>query len=697
MLKFLKKAMTTFSDDAANPLLNAADLIDYAAIRPEHAVPAIRELAERTSAVLAKVTAPECRPSWETVAEPLERSLLAFSRAWGAVGHLQSVCDTPALRDVFNEALPIATDLYLRVSQDEKLYAQYRAIAASPEFEKLSAVRRRIVKHELRDFELSGASLPEDKRARVRTVSQELSQLSQKFSENLLDATNAFELLIDDEARLKGIPADTIALYRASAAAAGKEGFRLTLQYPSYLPAMKYCADRNIRETLYRAFSTRASEMDGGKFDNTPLIDRILALRTEEAELLGFQNFAELSLATKMAKDPDEVLSFLRGLAQRSRSRAEADAAEVDAFARESLGIADVQPWDRAYAAEKLREARYSYSDAEVKRYFTQKAVFRGLFKLVERLFGITIEEASASVWHPDVKYFEVKRAGEKIAAFYADLYARDGKRSGAWMDGERTRRIEDGKLITPVAYLVTNFTAPQEGREATMTHDEVTTLFHEFGHTLHHILTAQTEAQVSGISGVEWDAVELPSQFLENFAWEREVVKSISAHAETGEALPDALFDKMIAAKNFEAGAFCVRQVEFALFDMLLHTSFDPAKETPQQVLDAVRREVAVVIPPAWNRFPQSFSHIFAGGYAAGYYSYKWAEVLSADCFSAFEEEGVLNPETGRRYLTEILERGSSRDAMENFIAFRGRRPEIDALLRLSGIIDGKQPASEA
>lgn len=694
MLKFLKKAMTPSPADASNPLLSIVDLIDYAAVRPEHVVPAVRALAKNVEAALAQVTAPETPATWEAVVEPLERASLEFSRAWGAVGHLQSVVDTPALRDAFNEALPIATDLYLKLSQDDKLYAKYRELSTSDAFDALDPVRRRIVEHELRDFELSGAALPLTRRERVKAIGQELSQLSQKFSENLLDATNAFELIIEDESRLAGIPAETVALYRASAEAAGKQGWRLTLQYPSYLPAMKYCADRQIREALYRAFSTRASEFDGGRFDNTPLITRILSLRAEEAGLLGFDDYGELSLATKMAKNPKQVLDFLRDLARRSKARAESDAAQVDAYARDVLGIADVEPWDRAYAAEKLREARYSYSDAEVKRYFTQKAVFRGLFRLVERLFGIEIAEAAAPVWHPDVRYFEVRRDGEKIAAFYADLYAREGKRSGAWMDGERTRRIEDGRLITPIAYLVTNFAAPQEGREATMTHDEVTTLFHEFGHTLHHILTAQTEAQVSGINGVEWDAVELPSQFLENFAWEREVVRSISAHAETGEALPDELFEKMIAAKNYEAGAFCVRQVEFALFDMLLHTEFDPAKDSVSELLDAVRREVAVVFPPAWNRFPQSFSHIFAGGYAAGYYSYKWAEVLSADCFSAFEEEGVLNPEIGRRYLKEILERGSSRDAMENFVAFRGRKPEIDALLRLSGIIDDKAGA---
>ena len=678
----------------ANPLLNVTDLFDYAAIRPEHVMPAIEMLAKRTEVALEEAVNPATPATWEAVVEPLEATEEAFSRVWGAVGHLESVMDTPALREAFNTALPVATTLFLKISQDDRLYAKYRAIAESEAFKALSPVRQRIIRRNLRDFELSGAALPAAERARMTEIGQTLSQLSQKFSENLLDATNAFELVFPDETRLAGVPAETLAMYRESARAAGKEGFRLTLQYPSYLPAMKYCDDRGVRETLYRAFATRAAEFDGAKWDNTPLIREILQLRAEEAKLLGFRSYADLSLATKMASSPEEVTNFLRDLANRSRERAQADAAELEAYGREHLGLEKLEAWDRAWVAEKLREARYSYSDAEVKRYFTQSAVLRGLFGMVEKLFNITVEERPASVWHPDVKYFEVRRDGKQIAAFYADLYAREGKRSGAWMDGERTRkRRPDGTLVTPVAYLVTNFAAPASNEEATMTHDEVTTLFHEFGHTLHHILTAQEEAEVSGINGVEWDAVELPSQFLENFAWEREVVETISAHTETHEPLPESLFSKMVAAKNFEAGAFCVRQVEFALFDMLLHSpEFDPAKDSVEALLDQVRHEVAVVFPPAWNRFPQSFSHIFAGGYAAGYYSYKWAEVLSADCFSAFEEEGVLNPVTGQRYLTEILERGSSRDAMENFIAFRGRKPELDALLRLSGIVEASK-----
>lgn len=670
-----------------NPLLNIDDLIDYRRVKPEHIAPAIQTLSEALRTTIARVTAAETPATWEAVAEPLEKATLAFGRAWGAVGHLQSVVDTAALRDAYNAELPGVTQLFIDLSQNEALFKKYKALAASESFRSLPLVRQRIVERELRDFRLSGAELPEDKRQRVKAIGERLSMLSQKFSENLLDATNAWELILSDTTRLAGIPADTQALFAANAKAAGKEGWRITLHFPSYLPVMQYAEDRSLREELYRAFSTRAAEFGDGKYDNTPLINEILELRREEAVLLGFENFAEESLATKMADTPANVIAFLRDLASRAKPYAERDMAELKAFAADRLGIKDFAPWDQAYAAEKLREDRYSYSDQTVKQYFTEPTVFAGLFKLVETLYGIDIRQSEASTWHDDVKYFEVFKNGKQIAAFYADLYAREGKRSGAWMDSDRTRAVIDGKLELPVAYLVCNFAPGLEGRPATMTHDEVTTLFHEFGHCLHHLLTAQTEAAVSGINGVEWDAVELPSQFMENFAWEWDVVESITCHVETGESLPRELFDKMLAAKNFESGMACVRQVEFALFDMLLHTDFDPRKEDFQALLRAVREEVAVSFPPAYNRFPQSFSHIFAGGYAAGYYSYKWAEVLSADAFSAFEESGILNPQTGEKFLEELLSRGSSRDAMENFMAFRGRRPSIDALLRHSGM----------
>ena len=674
-----------------NPLLNATGLIDYSAIKPTDIAPAVDQLAQQLQDTIAQVTAPDTPATWEAVVQPLELATLAFTRAWGVVGHLQSVVDTPELRDAYNAKLPMVTQLFIDLSQNEALFAKYRAMKASDAFATLSDVRRRIIDHEIRDFRLSGAELPETERARVKTIGERLSMLNQKFSENLLDATNAWHLLIEDEARLAGIPADTKAMYAANAKAAGQTGWRITLHFPSYLPVMQYADDRALRETVYHAFATRAAEFDGAKFDNTPLIKEILQFRQEESSLLGFANYAEASLATKMADTPKEVIAFLRDLASRAKPYAQKDMTALRAFAKETLGIDDLQPWDQAYASEKLRQARYSYSDQEVKQYFTEPTVFAGLFHLAETLYGIKIRQSTASTWHPDVKFFEVFRDNQLVAAFYADLYAREGKRSGAWMDSDRTRCYVNGELQTPVAYLVCNFAPGIDGRPATMTHDDVTTLFHEFGHCLHHLLTQQTEVAVSGISGVEWDAVELPSQFMENFAWEWDVVKQLTHHIDTGATLPRELFDKMLAAKNFQSGMACVRQVEFALFDMLLHTSFDPNVDDVQALLNDVRQEVAVSFPPAYNRFPQSFSHIFAGGYAAGYYSYKWAEVLSADAFSAFEETGILNTQTGQRFMNEILARGSSRDAMDNFIAFRGRKPSIDALMRHSGMADNE------
>lgn len=674
-----------------NPLLNTTGLIDSAAIKPTDIAPAIDQLAQALQNTITQITAPETPATWEAVVQPLELATLAFTRAWGVVGHLQSVVDTPELRDAYNAKLPMVTQLFIDLSQNEALFAKYRAMKASDSFSMLSDVRRRIIDREIRDFRLSGAELPEKERTRVKAIGERLSMLNQKFSENLLDATNAWHLLIEDESRLAGLPADTKAMYAANAKAAGQTGWRITLHFPSYLPVMQYADDRALRETVYHAFATRAAEFDDAKFDNTPLIKEILQLRQEESSLLGFANYAEASLATKMADTPKEVIAFLRDLASRAKPYAQKDMTALRAFAKETLGIDDLQPWDQAYASEKLRQARYSYSDQEVKQYFTEPTVFAGLFHLAETLYGIKIRQSTASTWHPDVKFFEVFRDDQPVAAFYADLYAREGKRSGAWMDSDRTRCYVNGELQTPVAYLVCNFAPGIDGRPATMTHDDVTTLFHEFGHCLHHLLTQQTEVAVSGISGVEWDAVELPSQFMENFAWEWDVVQNLTHHIDTGASLPRELFDKMLAAKNFQSGMACVRQVEFALFDMLLHTSFDPNKDDVQALLNDVRQEVAVSSPPAYNRFPQSFAHIFAGGYAAGYYSYKWAEVLSADAFSAFEETGILNPQTGQRFMNEILARGSSRDAMDNFVAFRGRKPTIDALMRHSGMADNK------
>lgn len=673
---------------STNPLLSINDLIDFPAIKPEHIVPGMKTLIDEAQQTLTAVTQESTPATWDDVITPLERKTLALSRAWGAVSHLMSVCDEPQLRKAYNEALPIVTQFWIGLSQST-LSQKYKAIKESKEFQTLSPVRQRIINEELIDFKLAGAFLPEDKKAQLKSVKETLAQESQKFSENLLDATNAYGLLVDDEKELAGIPADDIASFKETAKANDQEGYRITLQIPHYLAVLQYAQNRKLRETLYHAYVTRASELDfDGKFNNNDVMRRIVELREKEAALLGYRNYGEVSLATKMAQSPDEVIAFLRDLAQKSLPQAKADMAEVKAFAKEKLGIANPQSWDLPFASEKLREARYSYSDQEVKQYFTLPAVFKGLFGLVQTLFNIRIVKDSAPVWHPDVQFFRIENAkGEKIAQFYMDLYARPNKRGGAWMDNDRTRNRLYGELQTPIAYLVCNFAKPVGDKPALLTHDDVLTLFHEFGHGLHHMLSRIEEPAASGINGVEWDAVECPSQFMENFAWDWTVLENLTSHVQTGEKLPRALYDKMLAAKNFQSAMAMVRQLEFGLFDMLLHTSFDSQKDDILTLLNEVRKEVAVTEQPAYNRFANSFSHIFAGGYAAGYYSYKWAEVLSSDAFSLFEETGILNPTTGQKWLNEVLAVGSSRPAMDSFIAFRGRAPKIDALLRHSGI----------
>lgn len=671
-----------------NPLLSINDLIDFPAIKPEHVVPAMKSLIADAQETLTAVTQDSTPATWDDVITPLEKKTLSLSRAWGAVSHLMSVCDEPQLRKAYNEALPIVTQFWIGLSQSS-LSQKYKAIKESDGFRNLSAVRQRIINEELIDFKLAGAFLPEDKKAELKTVKETLAQESQKFSENLLDATNAYGLLVDDEKELAGIPTDDIAAFKETAQAANQEGYRITLQIPHYLAVLQYAQNRKLRETLYHAYVIRASELDfDGKFNNNDVMRRIVDLRAQEARLLGYRNYGEVSLATKMAKTPEEVVAFLRDLAQKSLPQAKADMAEVKAFAKDNLGIADHQSWDLPYASEKLREALYAYSDQEVKQYFTLPAVFNGLFGLVQTLFNIRIVKDNAPVWHPDVQFFRIENAqGEKIAQFYVDLYARPNKRGGAWMDNDRTRNRLYGALQTPVAYLVCNFAKPVGDKPALLTHDDVLTLFHEFGHGLHHMLSRIEEPSASGINGVEWDAVECPSQFMENFAWDWTVLESLTSHVQTGEKLPRSLYDKMLAGKNFQSAMAMVRQLEFGLFDMLLHTEFDSQKDNILDLLAQVRKEVAVTQQPDYNRFPNSFSHIFAGGYAAGYYSYKWAEVLSSDAFSLFEENGVLNPETGKKWLNEVLAVGSSRPAMDSFIAFRGRAPKIDALLRHSGI----------
>ena len=575
---------------STNPLLSITDLIDFPAIKPEHVVPGMKALIDDAQKTLAVVTQDSTPATWDDVISPLEKKTLALSRAWGAVSHLMSVCDEPELRKAYNEALPIVTQFWIGLSQSN-LSQKYKAIKESSEFKKLSSVRQRIINEELIDFKLAGAFLPEDKKAELKKVKETLAQESQKFSENLLDATNAYGLLVEDEKELAGIPADDIASFKETAEAAGQKGYRITLQVPHYLAVLQYAQNRKLRETLYHAYVTRASEFDfEGKFNNNDVMRRIVQLRQEEAKLLGYKNYGEVSLATKMADSPEQVVSFLRDLAHKSLPQAKADMAEVKTFAKEKLGIDDPQSWDLPYASEKLREAQYAFSDQEVKQYFTLPAVFGGLFGLVQTLFNIRIVKDTAPVWHPDVQFFRIENdKGEKIAQFYMDLYARPNKRGGAWMDNDRTRNRLYGELQTPVAYLVCNFAKPIGDKPALLTHDDVLTLFHEFGHGLHHMLSRIEEPAASGINGVEWDAVECPSQFMENFAWDWTVLESLTSHVQTGEKLPRALFEKMLAAKNFQSAMAMVRQLEFGLFDMLLHTQFNAQKDSILDLLKSV------------------------------------------------------------------------------------------------------------
>lgn len=682
---------------AANPLLDFSDLPRFDAILAEHVSPAVDALLADARAVVQTLEKPLSDVSWDKFVVPLENATEKLGRAWGVVGHLNAVMDTPALRAAYNENLPKVTEFWTALAQNLALFDQYKALKASPAYAGLSATRRKIIDNALRDFRLGGAELPAQQKRRFAEIQEQQAALSTKFSENVLDATNAYELLVDDEARLAGLPDDAIQAASHAAQKEGKTGYRFTLHFPSYFPILQYAHDRTLRETVYRANATKASEL-GAKpeWDNTQNIIDILALRDEEAKMLGYHNFAEVSLVPKMATVPEQVISFLDDLAARARPFAENDLAELKAFARAELGIDHLEAWDVTYASEKLREQRYAFSEQEVKQYFPEHQVVGGLFQLIQELFGVQIASDTGPVWHEDVRFYRIEKNGHLIGQFYLDLYARSGKRGGAWMDDARGRKNMDAAIQTPIAYLTCNFTEPAvvDGKKkpAYFTHDEVITLFHEFGHGLHHMLTAVDELSVSGISGVEWDAVELPSQFMENFCWEWKVLQHMTAHADTGVSLPRALYEKMIAAKNFQSGLQMLRQVEFSLFDMHLHFDYTPgSSKSVADVLAEVRHRVAVMIPPAFNRFQNAFSHIFAGGYAAGYYSYKWAEVLSADAYGAFEEaQGDLNrlAETGLAFQREILAVGGSRPALESFTAFRGREPNIDALLRHNGMM---------
>ena len=670
-----------------NVLLHLGEEPRFDQIKTEDIKPALQTAITEAREQIAAIKA-QTHTDWANTVEKLTDITERVGRIWSVVSHLNSVVDTPELRAVYNELMPEITIFFTEIGQDIELYNRFKIIKNSAEFDTLSPAQQTKLNHDLRDFVLSGAELPPEQQAELAQLQTEGAQLGAKFAQNIQDATDAFGIHFDDAAPLAGIPEDSIAMFAAAAQSEGKTGYKIGLQIPHYLAVIQYADNRELREQIYRAYVTRASELsDDGKFDNTANIDRTLENALKTAKLLGFKNYAELSLATKMADTPEQVLNFLHDLARRAKPFAEKDFAEIKAFARENLNIEDPQSWDLSYAAEKLRQAKYAFSEAEVKKYFPISKVLAGLFAQIKKLYGIELAEKTVPVWHKDVRYFELKQDGQTIGGVYMDLYAREGKRGGAWMDGYKSRRrFADGTLQLPTAYLVCNFTPPVGDKEARLSHDEIITLFHETGHGLHHLLTQVDEVGVSGINGVEWDAVELPSQFMENFVWEYDVLAQMSSHEETGAVLPKELFDKMHAAKNFQRGMFLVRQMEFALFDMEIYHQEDEGrlKEWPQ-ILDKVRQEVAVTQPPAYNRFALSFSHIFAGGYAAGYYSYAWAEVLSADAYAAFEESDDV-AETGRRFWKEILAVGGSRSAAESFKAFRGREPSLDALLRHSG-----------
>lgn len=687
-----------------NPLLDFSGLPRFAAITPAHVKPAIEALIAEGRALVEQLATTPTTATWDNFVRPLDDANERLSRAWGQISHLNAVMNSPELREAYNGMLPAVTQYFAELGQDERLFERYKQIRASAGYAQLKPEQQKALENELRDFRLGGAELPAEQKARFLEIQEQKASLASKFNDNVLDATNDFALYVTNEHHLSGLPDDVKQTAREAAEKDGKPGWKLTLHGPCYMPVMQYVGYRPLREQMYRAYVTRASDQSladkTAEWDNTGNIRNILKLRTEAAQLLGYANYAEVSLATKMAQKPQEVIDFLRRLVTRAKPYAERDMRELLEFARTQLNMADLEVWDVGYVSEKLRVARYSFSDNEVKQYFPEPAVLEGMFRVVQGIFGIQIRAAETETWHQDVRFFDVLDAnGVRIGQFYLDLYAREAKRGGAWMDDAINRRRLQSGVQLPVTYLTCNFSAPVGGKPALFTHDEVITLFHEFGHGLHLLLTQVDELGVSGLNGVEWDAVELPSQFMENFCWEWDVLKHMSRHVDSGQPLPRALFDKMIAAKNFQSGMHFVRQLEFGLFDMRLHSDFDARNGDMLKLLEEVRREVAVVMPPAYNRFVHQFGHIFGGGYAAGYYSYKWAEVLSADAYAAFEEQqdqgGVLNAEVGARFRKEVLGAGGARPALQSFIAFRGREPSIDALIRHNGMVENLREAA--
>ena len=677
----------------SNPLLENRDLPAFSAIKPEHVEPAIDRILADNRAALADLLQANKTYTWDNLAGPIEDMDDRLNKAFSPVSHLNAVMNNEALRAAYNACLPKLSEYHTELGQNEDLFQAYKQIADGPEYQKLDAAQRKVIDNTLRNFKLAGIGLPEDKKQRFKAIMQELSTLSSRFQDNVMDATQAWTKSIRNESELAGLPDSAKAMARQAAQQKDLDGWLLTLEFPSYFAVITYADDRALREEMYRAYNTRASDqfpLSDKDWNNAPVMEQILKLRHEAAQLLGFANFAEYSLATKMAQTSQQVLDFLYDLAHRAKPQAERDLEEVRQFASEQYQVEELQAWDIPYYSEKLRQHRYQISQEELRPYFPENKVIPGLFAVVERLYGLKIRPTDQlETWHPDVKCFEIISDDSHVRGrFFFDLYARSNKRGGAWMDGCVTRRKLSDHLQIPAAYMVCNFSPPVDGKPALFTHDEVLTLFHEFGHGLHHLLTRIDYAAVAGINGVEWDAVELPSQFMENWCWEREALDLISGHVDTGEPIPEELYQRMLAAKNFQSAMQMVRQLEFSLFDFRLHTEYDPAQGARiQELLDEVRAQVAVLKPPSWNRFANSFLHIFAGGYAAGYYSYKWAEVLSADAFAKFEENGIFDQATGQQFLSNVLEVGGSRDAIESFKAFRGREPTVDALLRHSGI----------
>ncbi|MBV7316025.1 oligopeptidase A [Shewanella sp. NIFS-20-20] len=677
----------------SNPLLSNTDLPQFSKIKPEHIQPALEQAIEDCRQMVEQVISENEEYTWENLVAPLEAVDDRLSKMWSPISHMNSVLSTEEWRAAHDACLPLLSDYGTWIGQHQDLYQAYKALAASSGFASLTQAQQTSIEHSLRDFELSGIGLDDAGKQRYGDIAKRLSELTSQFSNQLLDATHAWQKQVTDEALLAGLPESAVAAAKAMAEEKQLDGWVFTLDFPSYMPVMTYSDNRELRQEMYSAYVTRASDQGpfAGTYDNSAIMDEILALRHELANLLGFANYAEKSLATKMADTPEQVIAFLNELALRSKTQGQADLAELKFFAEQTYGVTELASWDLSYYAEKLQQHKYEISQEELRPYFPENKVLSGLFFTVSQLFGLRIEEQKEfDKWHKDVRFFHIYDSTDTLrGSFYLDLYARSGKRGGAWMDECKVRRINGTELQLPVAYLTCNFNAPVDGKPALFTHDEVTTLFHEFGHGIHHMLTKIEVGGVSGINGVPWDAVELPSQFMENWCWSPEALAQISGHYQTGEPLPQAMLDKMLAAKNFQSAMMMLRQIELSLFDFRLHHEYQPEQGAQvQAMLDDVRQQVAVVFPPAFNRFQHSFAHIFAGGYAAGYYSYKWAEVLSADAFSRFEEEGIFNPQTGADFLHHILEMGGSEPPMVLFTRFRGREPNIDALLRHSGII---------